>query len=142
MAPAGNKSLRLSRASHVKYKYLPTYLDCIEICSSEQQIPTIVLLFITNCLAQIVNQVHYHTCKILCALYKLSSLALSIAKMYLHVFHTTSKSTGKHFKENEVFIPTPIYCMCIWTIERQYFDNIIERQRMFDIAIVCCLYLS
>ena len=26
MAPAGNKSLRLSRASHVKYKYLPTYL--------------------------------------------------------------------------------------------------------------------
>ena len=26
MAPAGNKSLRLSRASHVKYIYLPTYL--------------------------------------------------------------------------------------------------------------------
>ena len=26
VAPAGNKSLRLSRASHVKYKYLPTYL--------------------------------------------------------------------------------------------------------------------
>ena len=25
MAPAGNKSLRLSQASHVKYKYLPTY---------------------------------------------------------------------------------------------------------------------
>ena len=26
MAPAGNKSLRLSKASHVKYKYIPTYL--------------------------------------------------------------------------------------------------------------------
>ena len=26
MAPAGNKSLRLSQASHVKYEYLPTYL--------------------------------------------------------------------------------------------------------------------
>ena len=26
MAPAGNKSFRLSRASHVEYKYLPTYL--------------------------------------------------------------------------------------------------------------------
>ena len=26
VAPAGNKSLRLSQASHVKYKYLPTYL--------------------------------------------------------------------------------------------------------------------
>ena len=27
MAPAGNKSLRLLRASHVKYKYPPTYCD-------------------------------------------------------------------------------------------------------------------
>ena len=26
VAPAGNKSLRLLQASHVKYKYLPTYL--------------------------------------------------------------------------------------------------------------------
>ena len=25
LAPAGNKSLRLSQASHVKYDYLPTY---------------------------------------------------------------------------------------------------------------------
>ena len=27
VAPAGNKSLRLLRASHAKYKYLPTYLS-------------------------------------------------------------------------------------------------------------------
>ena len=30
MAPAGNKSLRLSLASHVKYKYLPTYLPMVQ----------------------------------------------------------------------------------------------------------------
>ena len=31
MAPAGNKSLRLSQASHVKYDYLPTYLHAVLI---------------------------------------------------------------------------------------------------------------
>ena len=33
MAPVGNKSLRLLQASHVKYKYLPTYtMDKISNC--------------------------------------------------------------------------------------------------------------
>ena len=33
VAPAGDKSVRLSHASHVKYDYLPTYLPTAVDCT-------------------------------------------------------------------------------------------------------------